>query len=161
RAVKPLLEKVERGQRLSVAESRTLAKNTDRMSELKKEILDLQSLRALSASTAPSTPDSGSSDTAESRAFTNYIRTGTVAPEMRAAGVGTGSAGGFTVPTGWWERLQVALKAHGGTQADFQLVETDTGQPMQWASNDPTGVIGSLIAENTAIGDQDYVFGQG
>jgi HK97 family phage major capsid protein len=111
--------------------------------------------------------ESAESD-AESRAFSDYIRTGhvgsglrEVAGELRAAGESTGSGGGYVVPPGWWQRLQVALRAYGGTMSDFELVETDTGQPMQWATNDPTTVVAPQIAENTQISDQDYVFGQG
>ena len=47
---------------------------------------------------------------------------------MRAA-VRHGSAGGYLVPPGWWQRLQVALKAYGGVANDFEQLETDTGQP--------------------------------
>jgi HK97 family phage major capsid protein len=161
-SAKPMFDKLERGMRLSAAESRRLAEISDRTTDLRSEVLDYQAARELSASEAPASPAFGGDDTdAETRALSHYIRTGIAGRELRSAGEATGSAGGYLVPPGWWQRLQVALKAYGGTASDFQPLETETGQPMNWATTDPTSVVASLIAENTQISDQDYVFGQG
>ena len=80
---------------------------------------------------------------------------------MRAAGEASGSAGGYLVPPGWWQRLQVALKAYGGVAADFQQLPTDTGQPMQWATVNPTTTVGTLIRRTLRFPNVDYIFGQG
>lgn len=158
---RPLVAKIERGERLSAEEQRTLAGINGKVAGLNDEIRGFIDARTAAASQAPIMPAFGGDDDKESRAFTDYLRTGRVATELRAAGELTGSAGGYLVPPGWWQRLQVARKAFGGTAADFELMETDTGQSMLWASNDPTDIVGTLIAENTQITDVDYTFGEG
>lgn len=67
------------------------------------------------------------------------------------------------MPQGFWENLQIALKAYGGLSNQFRLVETETGNPMPWPTTDPTAVVGSVLsAELTPLAlDQPYVFGQG
>jgi HK97 family phage major capsid protein len=159
--VRELLGKISRGDRLSFQERRD-------MDEANKVIAQGREAREKSAAagvTIPDAPGYEASDD-EERAFTSYLRRGVRAPELRAAGEGSppGSsttAGGYLVPPGWWQRLQIAKKAYGGIQNDFQLLETDTGQGMIWATNNPTAQVGSLLSENTQIGDVDYVFGQG
>lgn len=161
----PLIAKLQRGERLSNAERRSLDLDHTRIAQLNQEIAACQEARELSAEAGRAmgdSPDSGArDDSAESRAFTAYLRSGVRGPELRAAGEASGSAGGYLVPPGWWQRLQVALKAYGGTAADFQQIETDTGQPMQWATNDPTTTVGVQQAENTLVSNVDYTFGQG
>ena len=65
------------------------------------------------------------------------------------------------MPQDFWNNLQIALKAYGGIANDFKLLETDDGRQTPWPTLDPTGIVGSLQAENTLVADQDYVFGQG
>ena len=160
--LKPLHRKLSGGQRLSIAERSAGDVALATIERCDAEIRIGEEARGLSADAGRWIGGSPSdSDDAETRAFSKYIKTGQVSPELRAAGDATGSAGGYLVPPGWWQRLQVALKAYGGTAADFQPLETETGQPMQWATVDPTAISASLIAENTQISDQDYTFGQG
>src|SRR5262249_45619352 len=52
------------------------------------------------------------------------------------------SAGNFLVPQGFWHNLQIAMKAFGGIQDQFNLVETSTGNPMPWPTHDPTALVG-------------------
>jgi HK97 family phage major capsid protein len=73
-----------------------------------------------------------------------------------------GSAGGYTVPIGFWDNLTVALRAYGGLWNQFRLVRTDTGNPMTWPTNNPTAVYGALLTEDTQITpSNDYTFGLG
>jgi HK97 family phage major capsid protein len=162
-STRPLIAKLNRGARLTREERSQLAATQDRIMALNLEISEFREARNGSAAAAPPVPSFGSDDSdAESRAFVKYLRTGEVSPELRAAGESTGAGGGFLVPPGWWQRLQVAKKAFGGTASDFELVETESGNPMQWATVDPTAVFPSApIGENTQVADQDYVFGQG
>ena len=154
--MRAILGRVNRGERLSAAEQRELE-------SLHRQLNDAQEARELTEAGAramggvPSVEDSE----VESRAFHSYLRRGVVSGELRAAGEATGSAGGYLVPPGWWQRLQIAKKAYGGTMSDFEEIESDTGQPMLWATIDPTNVVGTLIAENTQISDVDFTFGQG
>lgn len=158
------LAKLNRGERLSFAERSGLNKASDRLIELDEAIHAAESARAEGDSFYyPNAPEIGGSSfqDSESRAFTRYLRDGIRSPELRAAGEGTNTAGGFLVPPGWWQRLQIALKAYGGIAGDFQPLETDTGQPMVWATNNPTSTVATLVSENTQLSNVDYVFGQG
>ena len=182
---KPLIEKLNKGERLTVEERADLATRQAKITELGEEIRSYESARELSASSAPAAPDDQGSDAVEARErdFTAYLKRGTVTPELRAAGEASASAGGYLVPPGWWQRLQVALKAYGGIANDFEPIETESGQPMQWATVDPTTTVGQLVGstattgansqtpgqgtaggtanENQQVGDLDYLFGQG
>jgi HK97 family phage major capsid protein len=111
----------------------------------------------------------GHERTQEDRAFDLYLRTGDThgMNEARAtpgmANTDATSQAGFLVPQGFWENLQVALKAFGGASNDFNLVETDTGNPMPWPTVDPTNVVASVLTpELTTLSTADpYIFGQG
>jgi HK97 family phage major capsid protein len=161
-AIKPFHEKMSRGTSLTRAERTAADGHLSVIESLNAEIMTATENRDLGGAAWASMPSAnGSSDDAESRAFTNYLRTGAITPELRAAGESSGAGGGYLVPPGWWQRLQVALKAYGGTAADFTQLSTDSGQPMQWATNDPTSTVATLLAENTQVSNVDYVFGQG
>lgn len=87
-------------------------------------------------------------------AFKRYLRTGaTHEIESRAAAydagnqVGTGTAGGYTVPQEFYAELLVRLKAYGGIYGVSNVVETADGRPMLYATNDPTGNVGAIIPE--------------
>jgi HK97 family phage major capsid protein len=79
--------------------------------------------------------------------------------EYRDLSVGTNSAGGFTVPPGFLQRITDALKAYGGMLAAANVIDTDSGQPLQWPTADDTGNVGAILAENTAAPTQDITFG--
>lgn len=183
--IKPLAEKLNRGERLTVEERADLAARQAKIADLNTEIRDYEAVRDLSAQSAPAAPEASAGNEAEARErdFSNYLKRGVVSPELRAAGEAAGSTGGYTVPPGWWQRLQVAIKAFGGTANSFTDIETSSGQPMQWATVDPTTTVGQLVGstnttgglgqtpgqgtaggtanENQQVGDLDYVFGQG
>lgn len=117
----------------------------------------------------------------EDEAFTRFLRSGNTSglKEVRADGTGfstapndagvsagsTGNYAGYMVPQGFWDHLQVALKAYGGIANDFQRIDTDTGNPMPWPTIDPTAVTASVLGasnELTQLSVTDpYVFGQG
>jgi len=113
-------------------------------------------------------------------AFTRYLRTGdTSGLQTRADGTGfstapnsaglsagsTGDYAGYMIPQGFWQNLQVALKAYGGCANDMRLVETETGAPMPWPTIDPTSITGSWLgasSELTQLSVEDsYNFGEG
>jgi HK97 family phage major capsid protein len=162
-AMKVVLDKLGRGEALSVEDRTALDGANKRIGEIEGELRSIAEARALSDAAASSAPEAPSGTAAERRErdFSAFVRTGAISPELRAAGEATNSAGGYLVPPGWWQRLQVALKAFGGTAADFTRIETESGQPMQWATVNPTAVVGALIGENVTVSEQDYVFGQG
>lgn len=88
----------------------------------------------------------------------NPLSTLPVAP---AAGSTLAGEGGYLVPQGFWHNLQIDMKAYGGTAPLFRQVKTSTGNPMPWPTMDPTGIVGSLLGENTQVTEVDFSFGQG
>jgi HK97 family phage major capsid protein len=82
-----------------------------------------------------------------------------VRKELRAAGVGTGSAGGFTVPPAFRDKLIETLKFYSGVRQEAEIIRTETGVTLPWMTNDDTGNVGAILGENTAAGEQDILFG--
>lgn len=81
------------------------------------------------------------------------------ADEQRALSVGTDSAGGYTVPEGFWNKITETMKAYGGVQEVSNVITTATGQNLPWMTNNDTTNVGAILAENTQISEQDVVFG--
>lgn len=79
--------------------------------------------------------------------------------EFRDLSIGTNSAGGFTVPPGFLQKLTDALKAYGGMLQVANVINTSSGQPLQWPTADDTGNVGAILAENTGAPTQDVTFG--
>ncbi len=82
-----------------------------------------------------------------------------VSKEERAQGVGTGSAGGYTVPEGFWNRVSETMLAFGNVAAVANVITTGSGNDLPWLTNDDTGNKGAILAENTQISEQDVTFG--
>lgn len=85
-------------------------------------------------------------------------------PEVRALATGTGSAGGYTVPSLFRDKITEAL-AIWGPMLDPNVVDlliTDSGASMEWPTVDDTASRGGIVAENAAVtddGGNDPVFG--
>lgn len=86
------------------------------------------------------------------------LRRGFVAEE-RAQSVGTSSGGGYTVPEGFWNRLQETLLAFGGAVGNVNLITTGSGNDLPWPTVDDTSNKGAILAENTQVSEQDVTFG--
>lgn len=109
-------------------------------------------------------------DKAVRRAFANALRYGAEnlpAAErkfLRVADIqnvaeGTGAGGGFMVPTVIQRQLVQRLKAFGGMRKVSQVITTNSGVPISWATLDDTSNIGELVAENVVASNSDLVFG--
>jgi HK97 family phage major capsid protein len=105
------------------------------------------------------------------RAFDAYLRRGTAQLnseqravldryEARDLSVGTTTAGGYTVPPGFVQKITDALKLYGGMLQVSNVINTDSGQPLQWPTADDTGNVGAILAENNAATTLDVTFGQ-
>lgn len=71
----------------------------------------------------------------------------------------TGSEGGFTVATDVASTVLDALKAYGGMRAVAEVIQTASGNPMQFPTSDGTAEEGEIVAENTSATDADVDFG--
>lgn len=103
-------------------------------------------------------------DTLE-RSFESYLRTGREnadLTELRAQSVGTDSAGGFTVPDSWRQKIEETRKAFGGVLNAVETINTSTGEPLRWPTLDDTANSGVIAAEAAAPASSgaDLVFGE-
>lgn len=100
----------------------------------------------------------------ELRSMVHYMRTGTFddhAMETRALVKGTTTAGGYLVPTTTQAKIVERLKAFGGLLEEAERITTDSGEAINWATEDDTGNEGEIVAEGAAAaGGADKVFGQ-
>lgn len=88
------------------------------------------------------------------------LRTGYDA-EARAQGVGTTTAGGYTVDSEMASQIVDALKAFGGMRAaKTNAFSTSTGGTLEVPTLDETSQKGAILAENVAAPEQDLTFGQ-
>lgn len=84
-----------------------------------------------------------------------------VAAEGRQLGVGTGAAGGFLVPQGFYDQLITSMRAFGGIRnSRATIFATASGQPLPIPTTDDTANTGMRIAENTQITDLATTYGQ-
>lgn len=79
---------------------------------------------------------------------------------VQGAGVGTGAAGGFTVPQEFMAALETALRDYGGMREVATIIRTASGADMPMPTNNDTSNSGSIIAENTAQSTLDVTFAQ-
>lgn len=108
----------------------------------------------------------------EAKAFRSYLRNGMnglTAEEREVAlprfnnaqSIGTTTAGGFTVPQGFYDELIDAEKAFGGMMdpgAAF-VFDTASGNPLPIPTDNDTTNAGAILTENTQVGNQDVTFG--
>lgn len=80
--------------------------------------------------------------------------------ERRAQSVGTTTAGGFTVPDEMMRSIDTALLAFGGMRQASSIISTGTGADLPIPTSNDTANKGEIIAENTAVNEQDLTFGQ-
>lgn len=124
----------------------------------------------------------GRADTAEGRAaevedrqkkheaaFRDYLLNGeaemspesrAVMREFRAQSVGTTTAGGYLVPEGFSNALEESMLEFGGMREAATVFGTASGNDLPWPTVDDTAQKGAILAENTAVAEQDFTFGQ-
>lgn len=117
--------------------------------------------------------DRTADDALYARVFSDFLRAGLgdLAPEHRAlmrsrfqtpqaaAGVGTGSAGGYAVPPDFRNTFIETLKYYGPMLSLAEIIETSSGVNLPWPTNDDTGNVGAILAENTQVAEQDVTLG--
>jgi HK97 family phage major capsid protein len=80
--------------------------------------------------------------------------------EERALSVGSNTAGGYTVPQGFYDTLIEAQKFYGGVRQVSNVFSTDSGNTLPIPTANETAALGSILAENAAATTQDVAFGQ-
>ena len=85
-----------------------------------------------------------------------------ISDEMRAQAAGTSTAGGFTVPEGFLPEITKSMALYGPMLDGniTRVIRTATGAKLPWPTVDDTANVGALLAENTAVAEQDVTFGQ-
>jgi HK97 family phage major capsid protein len=66
--------------------------------------------------------------------------------------------GEFVVPVGFQKELEIKLKAYGGMRNVCRVINTSTGNPLQWPTMDDTANDGEWLAEATTIGQVNPAF---
>lgn len=84
----------------------------------------------------------------------------TILNEYRAQSTST-TAGGYTIPQGFYNQLISGLKAYGGVrEAGATILTTASGNTLPIPTVDDTSNVGAILAENTGASAQDLTFGQ-
>ena len=87
----------------------------------------------------------------------NYVRGG---QESRAGSTTSpSSAGGYLIPPGYRHIIIERMKAFGGLLQYATIINTSTGNPLQWPTNDDTANQGAILAETAAPTFTDFTFG--
>lgn len=73
---------------------------------------------------------------------------------------GTGSQGGFMVPIGFQRELEITMKAYGRMLANCRILETSTGNTLDWPTMDDTANSGNYLAEAAPVTQVNPTFGQ-
>jgi HK97 family phage major capsid protein len=80
--------------------------------------------------------------------------------EQRALSAVTNTAGQYTIPQGFVNNLEVALKAYNGMRAGgADVIRTESGNTLPWPTATDVGNTGELISENTGVASADPTFG--
>lgn len=175
-------ERAEReGRDLTSEEDTTFQRALDDVERLDRQVENEERAQRLekagATDPAAAAPTRSTGDTedgaAYERAFNSYLRRGIGSvslearqllegnfEEIRAQGVGTDAAGGFTVPEGFRNKLTETMKAYGGLLSLVDVITTSTGNDLPWPTNDDTGNEGAILDENTQVTEQDVAFGQ-
>lgn len=119
-------------------------------------------------------------DHVQAEAFRNYFRYGlaglndaerTIVSGLRVTGrdmpqgaltTGTGSSGGYTIPTEFRKKLTEALLAYGGMRrAGCEILSTSHGRSIEIPTENDTSNVGQIVAESTQeTTEAEPTFGQ-
>lgn len=70
-----------------------------------------------------------------------------------------GADGGYLIPPGYRAVMTETMKAFGGLYNHAHIIDTATGNPLQWPTNNDTANKGSIISENAAVTTNHVVLG--
>ncbi|HZG83838.1 phage major capsid protein [Paenibacillus sp.] len=100
--------------------------------------------------------------TSEERSIIDAGKVQLSGQEARAMSSVTGTAGGYTVPVGFYNQLIQAMKAFGGMrQSRARVLRTSSGNDLPIPTTNDTSRKARIVGQNTAAGNAtDPVFGQ-
>jgi HK97 family phage major capsid protein len=79
---------------------------------------------------------------------------------QNAQGGGTGSQGGYLIPTGFSDLLEQAMLWFGGIDGVVGEFPTATGNPLPWPTVNDTMNKGRIIGQNIQVTETDFIFNQ-
>ena len=80
--------------------------------------------------------------------------------EFRAQGLAPNTAGGFLVPEGFVQNLEIALLQYANVREWADVMRTASGQDLPWPTVNDTTTKGRRLQENATVAEQDMMFGQ-
>lgn len=80
--------------------------------------------------------------------------------EQRDMGIGTLSLGGYFVPKGFVYDVEEALKYYGPMLVTSEIMDTATGQPLPYPTDNDTSIAGELVGEGQQVTEKDVTIGQ-
>src|SRR5207237_72305 len=73
----------------------------------------------------------------------------------------TPSQGGYLVPPGFQTTLEEATLWFGNLTDSVEVIDTETGNPLLWPTDNDTSNVGEIVGQNIAVAEQDMApFGQ-
>ena len=90
----------------------------------------------------------------------NYRKVMQMAYEHRALALNVNTAGGYTVPEGFVNNLEIALLAYAQVRQWARVLRTNSGQDLPWPTVNDTTNKGQILVENATVSPQDTTFGQ-
>lgn len=80
--------------------------------------------------------------------------------EKRDMGIGTLTLGGYFVPKGFVYDVEEALKYYGPMLQIAEIMDTATGQPLPYPTDNDTMIMGEIVGEGQQVTAKDVLIGQ-
>lgn len=91
--------------------------------------------------------------------FGNNVSAEQAAAIRNAMSTTTPAEGGYTVPSEVASMVIARLKAYGGMRDVAEIITTETGNPLNFPTNDGTAEVGEIVGENAAAALGETTFG--
>jgi HK97 family phage major capsid protein len=72
----------------------------------------------------------------------------------------SGDASGYTIPIGFQKELEIRMKAISQLRANARILNTSSGNPLDWPVMDDTSAEGEFLAEQNPVSQLNPSFGQ-
>ena len=80
--------------------------------------------------------------------------------ELRDMGIGSNTLGGYFVPRGFVYEVEEAMKWYGSMLQSSEIMDTATGQPLPYPTDNDTTVVGEIVGEGKQVTNADVTIGQ-